>query len=47
MANAATAFVDSLTPEQRQQALFPFESDELTTLALHPDRRVSPGRVSP
>ena len=30
MANAATAFVDSLTPEQRQQALFPFESDELT-----------------
>ena len=30
MANAATAFVDSLTPEQRQQALFPLESDELT-----------------
>ena len=28
MADAATAFVDSLTPEQRQQAVFPFESDE-------------------
>jgi hypothetical protein len=30
MANAATAFVSSLTPEQRQQAVFPFESDERT-----------------
>jgi hypothetical protein len=28
MADAATAFVNSLTPEQRQQAVFPFESDE-------------------
>jgi hypothetical protein len=30
MAGAATAFVNSLTPEQRQQAVFPFESDERT-----------------
>jgi len=30
MANAATALVNSLTPEQRQQAVFPFESDERT-----------------
>lgn len=28
MASAATAFVNSLTPEQRQKAVFPFESDE-------------------
>jgi hypothetical protein len=28
MADAATAFVNGLTPEQRQQAVFPFESDE-------------------
>ena len=28
MAAAATAFVSSLTSEQRQQAIFPFESDE-------------------
>jgi hypothetical protein len=28
MANAANAFLASLTPEQRQQATFPFESDE-------------------
>ena len=28
MADAANAFVGSLTPEQRQQAVFPFESDE-------------------
>ena len=30
MANTATAFLASLTPEQRQQAVFPFESDERT-----------------
>ena len=30
MADAATALVKSLTPEQRQQAVFPFESDERT-----------------
>jgi len=30
MANAATAFVNSLTPAQRQQATFPFDSDERT-----------------
>ena len=30
MADAATAFLASLTPEQRQQAVFPFESDERT-----------------
>ena len=29
MADAATAFLASLTPEQRQQATFPIESDEL------------------
>jgi hypothetical protein len=28
MANAATAFVNSLSPEQRKQAVFPFDSDE-------------------
>jgi len=28
MASAATAFVGSLTPEQRQKGMFPFESDE-------------------
>ena len=28
MAGAANAFLASLTPEQRQQAVFPFESDE-------------------
>jgi len=28
MASAATAFVNSLTPEQRQKAVFPFKSDE-------------------
>jgi hypothetical protein len=28
MADAATAFVNSLSPEQRQQAVFPFDSDE-------------------
>src|SRR5712692_7159870 len=28
MANAASAFVNSLTPEQRQQAVFPFDSAE-------------------
>jgi len=28
MANAATAFVNSLSPEQRQQGVFPFNSDE-------------------
>src|SRR5262245_41798496 len=28
MASAATALVNSLTPEQRQKAVFPFESDE-------------------
>lgn len=30
MADAATAFLASLTPDQRQKAVFPFESDELT-----------------
>jgi hypothetical protein len=30
MASAATAFVNGLTPEQRQKAVFPFESDERT-----------------
>jgi hypothetical protein len=30
MADAATAFVASLTPEQRQKAMFPVEGDELT-----------------
>ena len=30
MADAANAFLASLTPEQRQQAVFPFESDERT-----------------
>jgi hypothetical protein len=30
MASAATAFVNTLTPEQRQQAVFAFESDERT-----------------
>jgi hypothetical protein len=30
MADAATAFLASLTPEQRQKAVFPFESDERT-----------------
>ncbi len=30
MATAATAFVNSLTPAQRQQAVFPFDSDERT-----------------
>jgi hypothetical protein len=30
MADAATKFLASLTPEQRQQAAFPFESDERT-----------------
>src|ERR1044071_4297098 len=30
MADAAHAFLASLTPEQRQQAVFPFESDERT-----------------
>src|SRR5436190_19791239 len=30
MADAATAFVASLTPEQRQKAVFAFESEELT-----------------
>jgi hypothetical protein len=30
MAAAATAFVNSLTPAQRQQAVFPFQSDERT-----------------
>ena len=29
MANAATAFVNSLSPEQRQQAVFAFNSDEM------------------
>ena len=28
MAGAATAFLNGLTPEQRQLAVFPFESDE-------------------
>ena len=28
MASAATAFVNSLTPEQKQKGMFPFESDE-------------------
>jgi hypothetical protein len=28
MADAATAFLASLTPEQRQKAVFPFDSDE-------------------
>src|SRR5499426_2855944 len=28
MASAASAFVNSLTPEQRQKAVFPFKSDE-------------------
>jgi hypothetical protein len=30
MANAANKFLAALTPEQRQQATFPFESEELT-----------------
>ena len=40
MANAATAFLNSLSAEQRQQAVFPFDSDERTALELHPDRSV-------
>ena len=28
MASAGTAFVNSLTPEQRQKAVFPFKADE-------------------
>ena len=30
MANAATKFLAALSPEQRQQATFPVESEELT-----------------
>jgi Protein of unknown function (DUF3500) len=30
MANAATKFLGALSPEQRQQATFPFESEEIT-----------------
>ena len=30
MAAAATQFLESLTPEQRQQAMFPFDGEERT-----------------
>jgi hypothetical protein len=37
MADAATAFLSSLTPEQRQKATFAFDSAAVP-LELHPDR---------
>ena len=40
MAAAANRFLESLTPEQRQQAAFPFDVGRAPALALHPDRDV-------
>src|SRR5262245_5254102 len=37
MTNAATAFLASLTPEQRKQAIYPFESDERMHWNFIPD----------
>ena len=38
MATAATSFLSSLSPEQRQKATFAFELGRAAALALHSDR---------
>ena len=45
MADAATKFLSSLTPEQRQKAAFAFDGGRAPQMALHPDGDVSAQRA--
>ena len=47
MATAANHFLESLTPDQRAEAAFEFQSDERTQVAFHPDGDVSPQWTDP